>query len=443
MRRIPIRLRLTLPFAIATALVLAATAVFVHVRVGASLLSSIDANLHDRLDEAVGNAQAGRTLIDEDGASGPSVAAVERPSGGLLSATPDTLAGIPIEGGGGVRLYTAELPRLHGRWRVIAAPQTIGGRRAVVLVAESLEGRDETLEHLEHELLVAAPVAALLAVLAGYALAAGALRPVEAMRRRAAAVTPSAPGRRLPVPQARDELQALALTLNDMLARVDEAFEHERRFLADASHELRTPLALLRTELELALRQPRSREELEDAVRSAAEETERLTRLAEDLLFVARADQGALPIRRDRVEVAEVLGRVRDRFATRAETAGRALRVEGAPAAVVVADRDRLEQAVGNLVDNALVHGRGTVTLREEVRNGSVELHVSDEGPGISREYAVRAFERFSRADEARARGGTGLGLSIVALIAGAHGGTARIEPRGGGSDAWVSVPRE
>jgi signal transduction histidine kinase len=280
-------------------------------------------------------------------------------------------------------------------------------------------------------------------VLAGYALAAGALRPVEAMRRRAAAVTPSAPGRRLPVPPARDELQALAVTLNDMLARVDEAFEHERRFLADASHELRTPLALLRTELELALRQPRSHAELEEAVRSAAEETERLTRLAEDLLFVARADQGVLPIRRDRVPVADVLGCVRDRFATRAETAGREVRIAGGPGAVVVADRDRLEQAVGNLVDNALVHGRGTVTLREEVRNGSVELHVTDEGPGISQGFAERAFERFSRADEARARGGTGLGLSIVSLIAVAHGGTARIEPRDGGSDAWVSVPRE
>src|SRR5205085_12035881 len=139
-----------------------------------------------------------------------------------------------------------------------------------------------------------------------------------AMRRRAAAITAATPGARLPVPPAHDEISRLAETINDMLGRLEAAFRHERRFVADASHELRTPLALLRTELELALRRTRSREELEAAVRSAAEETERLTRLAEDLLLVARADQGELPVRREAFQAQEVLGRVAGRFAAQA-----------------------------------------------------------------------------------------------------------------------------
>src|SRR6185295_11086518 len=121
------------------------------------------------------------------------------------------------------------------------------------------------------------------------------------------------------VPPARDEVSRLAETLNDMIGRLEAAFEHERRFLADASHELRTPLALLRTELELALRRPRSRNELEDALRSAADETERLTRLAEDLLLIARSDRGSLPIRRERVSARELLSDVADRFGRRAD----------------------------------------------------------------------------------------------------------------------------
>ena len=156
--------------------------------------------------------------------------------------------------------------------------------------------RDESLERLRRELLLGSPLALLLATIAGYLLAGAALRPVEAMRRKASAISAQTPGSRLPVPSARDEVSRLAETLNDMLERLETAFEHERRFVADASHELRTPLALLRTELELALRHPRSREELEDALRSAAEETERLTALAADLLLIARADQGAVPI---------------------------------------------------------------------------------------------------------------------------------------------------
>jgi signal transduction histidine kinase len=221
-----------------------------------------------------------------------------------------------------------------------------------------------------------------------------------------------------------------------MLARLEAAFEHERRFVADASHELRTPLALLRTELEVALRRPRSREELEAALRSAAEETERLVRLSEDLLLIARADEGALPIRRENIAASELLERVRARFAARASSLGRDLRVEPAGGLVVDVDPARIEQALGNLVDNALQHGTGAVTLFIRAAGGRVELHVTDEGSGVPPGFAKRAFDRFSQADSARSGPGSGLGLSIVQLIAAAHGGSARID----GADAWLTI---
>jgi two-component system OmpR family sensor kinase len=326
----------------------------------------------------------------------------------------------------------------EGDWRLLAVHPR--GTDGVVVVARSLEPREETLSRLFRELLVAAPLALLLASLAGYGLASAALRPVEAMRRRAAAVTAESPAR-LPVPRSRDEISRLTETLNEMLERLHASLAHERRFVADASHELRTPLALLRTELELALRRPRSSEELEAALRSAAEETERLTRLAEDLLLIARGDRAALPLRRERLLVGELLERVAARFARDAELRGVALVVEPSDC-VLDADPERLAQALGNLVGNALAHAASSVDVFARASGDSVELHVRDDGDGFPAAFLERAFDRFSRADDARGDGGAGLGLSIVALIGEAHGGSAAAaNRRGGGADVWLTLP--
>jgi signal transduction histidine kinase len=263
------------------------------------------------------------------------------------------------------------------------------------------------------------------------------------MRARAADITASKPGQRLPVPEARDELSRLASTLNEMLARLEAAFEHERRFVDDASHELRTPLTMLRTELELALRQRRSRAELEAALQSAAEETEWLNRLADDLLLIARSDQGRLPVRPQQLDTREVLDTVAERFGATAAAHGRQIVVAPGQSIPVVADRMRLEQALGNLVANALRYGAGGVGLRAAVEDGTVELHVTDDGRGFAPDFIPRAFDRFSRADAVRATGGSGLGLAIVALIAEAHGGSAGVANRPtGGADAWIALPR-
>jgi signal transduction histidine kinase len=441
MSRLPIRLRLTLAFAVAMALVLAVMGAFVYVRLGSTLTASVDQTLHSQAQEAVASVRTGRReLTDPDVAGGTTLAQFIRPDGTVARSSPVGLRALTHLrlAPGEQRLATVELPRQRGDWRLLAVhPVGIAG---TVVVVRSLEPREESLSRLLRELAVAVPLALVLASLGGYLLASAALRPVEAMRRRATAVRAGSPTR-LPVPRSRDEISRLAETLNEMLDRLHASLEHERRFVADASHELRTPLALLRTELDLALRRPRTHAELEAALRSAAEETERLTRLAEDLLLIARGDGGTLPLRREQVRVDGVLETVAARFASRAAAVGASVVVTPTDE-TIEADPEKIEQALGNLVDNALTHGARSVVVSAERTDRRVELHVTDDGAGFPDGFLARAFDRFSRADDARGAGGAGLGLSIVALIAAAHGGDAAVANRDdGGADVWISVP--
>jgi signal transduction histidine kinase len=439
MSRLPIRVRLTLGFAVAMAVVLAGVGLFVYQRVANELLGSVDQTLVAQTGEEIKSHH-----VDADTGGGQTLAQLFGPRGQVIYSQP--LGMRPLVGRhvlaqafGGQKVWlNTRLPQRPGTWRVLALPTR--SRDKVAVLARSLTPRAESLDHLRHELVIFLPLALFAACLGGYALTAGALRPVEVLRRRAEAVTPGEPSR-LPVPPARDEVSRLAVTLNDMLARLHAAFDHERRFVADASHELRTPLALLQTELDLALRRRRSHEELEDALRSAAEETQRLSRLADDLLLIARADQGPLPIRREVVAAGDLLADAATRFANRSRSLSRELRVE--PSELhVEADPLRVGQALVNLVDNALTHGGGAIELAAEERDGFVELHVKDAGSGFPDDFRARAFDRFSRADEARSRGGSGLGLSIVELVARAHGGNAGLRDRpSGGADVWISLP--
>jgi signal transduction histidine kinase len=449
MSSLPIRIRLTLPFALAMAAVLVAMGAFVYVRLSSALLTSIDQNLIAQAVESEGHLHnfGGQDLLDRDTAAGPTVAQVISANGTVLYSVPTRTRPILDTAGRGRALAghrvweSGDIPGLKNDWRTLAEPVTLPTGRAVLVISRSLDERQDSLKRLAREFLISGPLALLLAIGAGYGLAAAALRPVEAMRRRAAAVTADTPGQRLPVPTSHDEISRLAETLNDMLARLEAAFEHERRFLADASHELRTPLALMRTELELALRRPRTHAELVAALRSASEETERMTQLAQDILLIARSDQEGIPIRRERVGAAAILGRIAGRFEPRAAELGRAVSVRPSDDIVLDVDPARVEQAIGNLVDNALAHGRGDVSLYAHRSNGSIELHVADEGEGFPPGFAERAFDRFSRANEGRSPGGTGLGLAIVELIARAHGGKASVGSReGGGADVWITL---
>ncbi|MBO0876948.1 MAG: HAMP domain-containing protein, partial [Pseudonocardia sp.] len=285
-----------------------------------------------------------------------------------------------------------------------------------------------------------------LAGVAASVLASAALRPVERMRRETASISEQDTERRLAVPDTRDEIAALATTINGLLDRLHRALERERRFVADASHELRTPLAILRAELELAARAGRSPQELRRAVTEAGQETERLIRLAEDLLLLARTDNQQPILHPTPVRLHELL--------TTATRRGRArdhqppVQIECPPDLQVCVDPDRLGQAVDNLLDNAIGHGPPAtpVRLRATRDEAAVLIEVDDSGPGLPPELLPRAFERFQRADQYRSRdtGGTGLGLSIVRAIAQAHGGSAHIANRPeGGARATLRLPAD
>jgi signal transduction histidine kinase len=441
-------------FALVMAIVLGATGVFVYLRFAAELDSTINAGLRSRAGDVAALVKEADSGLGERGRGrlvgrSESFAEVLGASGKVLDSTLSVgnhvLLG-PAElrraERGALFLDRGPLPGLRDESRLLAVPVSARGRSLVVVVGTSTEARAESADDLLQLLLVGGPVALLLASLAAYGVATASLRPVEAMRARAAQVSTAEPDQRLPVPPTHDEIARLGVTLNAMLDRLGEALAHERRFVADASHELRTPLAVLKTELDLALSRPRSPAELRTALTSGAEETDRLIQLAEDLLTIAQIDQGQLPVKLGPTDLGELLNGVARRFSRRAEEGGRAVEVRVEPGLELAGDRMRLDQALGSLLDNALRYGSGPVSLTAVGGDGSVELHVLDRGPGFAEDFLGRAFERFSRADASRRDGGSGLGLSIVASIARAHRGEAHAGNReGGGADVWLTLP--
>jgi two-component system OmpR family sensor kinase len=437
MRRLPIRIRLALVFSVAMALVLAGAGWFAYARVGADLSRALDQQLRGRAQDLTALVRRGGSLGTTDGRlveRGESFAQLLTRDGRVVDATRPlgrTALLRPYElARARVRALFVDRPRVPGLdepARMLAVPLP----HFVLIAGGTRENRAETLNSLRDAFLIGGPLALLLASLAGYVLAGAALRPIEAMRRRAAAVSTASLDERVPVPGTNDEVSRLGETLNAMLARIESGVARERRFAADASHQLRTPLALLEAELELALARGRSPDELREALRSAAESTERLSRLVADLLLLARAEEGRVPLKAEAVDVADLLGQVAARYDAEVE----------AEPLVVTADGLRLDQALTNMADNARRHGGRRVTLVAQARNGTVELHVLDDGAGFPDEFLGRAFERFSRADPS-APDGSGLGLAIVETIAAAHGGAAHAANRPeGGADVWLALP--
>jgi two-component system OmpR family sensor kinase len=316
--------------------------------------------------------------------------------------------------------------------RLLAVPA--GSRVAVV--GASLEDRDDALASLDRLLVLGLPVALAIAALAAYAAAGGALRPVVRLSRQAERLGAGDLSRRMPVPAADDEVRRLAESLNAMLARLEATMARERAFVADASHELRTPLARLKAELELASRGERSAAELREAVRSAAEETDELATLANDLLVLARADQGRLPIHPETLRLRPLL----EAAARRADVP---VTVDAGADLTVHADPVRLTQAVANLLDNAVRHGAPPIRLSAVVGADGVAIHVRDHGQGIDPALRTRAFERFTRGDAAREGDGAGLGLALVAAIADAHGAAVGIDDGRPGADVWLRLPSD
>jgi two-component system OmpR family sensor kinase len=246
----------------------------------------------------------------------------------------------------------------------------------------------------------------------------------------------------VPVPETEDEIRRLAKTLNDMLQRLARAAAHERSFVANASHELRTPLTALRAEIELALRHAGSPDEMRAAMERCQEDTHRLIALANDLLVLARADDGpetALEV----ADLDDLLTAVAGRSRHEAEAQGRELSVRPSGLSVAI-DPVAVSRAVQNLVDNALIHGRGSVTLGADLdaQGDTVELWVSDEGELEDAAIAEQAFDRFYRGRQAADRPGAGLGLALVQVVAAGHEGTAQLESTAtGGTRASIVLP--
>ena len=451
MSRLPLSVRLALLFSAAMALVLAGAGWLVYQRVGGDLQRNQDQELRSRAQDVSalvargGSLRATRSSLLEPGES---FAETLSANGQVVDATQpidvSLLTGGELERavGGTVFSNRDSVPGLDEPARLLAVRLQGSGPARVLVVGTTRQDRIETLHSLLASFVVGGPIALVLATLGAYLLARATLRPIEQMRRRAQEISSSSLQERLPVPAADDEVARLGRTLNAMLARIEGGVERERNFVTDASHELRTPLALLKAELELALRRGRTTDELEDSIRSAAAETDRLGRIANDLLLLARSENGSLPLRIEPLDVGDVLEAVRARFAPAAEGKQRELVVREHGVPIVRGDRLRLEQALGNLVDNALRHGDGDVVLESVTRDGVLELHVCDEGDGFDPAYVDRAFERFSRGPGAHSAEGSGLGLAIAETVADAHDGNARVRNRdAGGADVWISLP--
>ena len=399
-KSLPLRLRVALAFALSVAVVLAGLAVFLYARLGTELQRSIDLALRSRA-AAITSAIAAQgpipmnarsSVIDPDEAFGQ----VLDLDGRILDASEAVhrapmLPAATLRGFAGPTFLTLRVPGIPELTRLLAVPVRDGGHPLVVVVGTNLGDKNDAQHRLLLLLAIGIPAAILLASGIGWVVAGIAERPVLRAQR--------------------------------------EAIEAERRFLDEASHDLRTPLAVLKAELDLALRRPRSHAELEQTLRTAAGQTDHLVRLAEDLLVHARSRRGPMSVRRERVRLDEFCAECAAPFTT----TGRAVAVQ-AGEQVVDVDPVLLRQAVRNLLDNAFRHGTGAdVTLRAECSDHRVALSVSDAGPGIP-------AKRLARSDI----GADGLGLSIVAAVAQAHDGYAETSTGAtGGATVTIVVPTD
>jgi signal transduction histidine kinase len=310
---------------------------------------------------------------------------------------------------------------------VTGMPTDDGGRE--VVVAQSLGPVNESIEAITRSALVAMPLLAVVGGGATFLFVGRSLRPVEQIRRRVATITSRDLHARVPVPRVRDEVAALAETMNAMLDRLQASTEAQRRFVADASHELRSPLTTLQVGLDVLAANPQLPHH---QIHRLQGEATRLGQLVADLLLLARIDEHAQPAVADDVDLDDLAYRQRDRLQAQHPQLRVLTHIEPAR---VRADADHLDRAIRNLADNAARHARTQVTLSVSVHNGLAELEVIDDGPGIDAADRDRVFHRFIRLDDSRTRadGGAGLGLAIAREIVRAHGGTLVVADTGAG----------
>jgi two-component system, OmpR family, sensor kinase len=456
---LPIRVRLTLWYVGLLALVFLVLGGFLAVRLHVGLVAGLDESLATRAAQISLGLQMGceGEFQDVSDASlvglpqGESGAQLLSPQGKVLERTGDPAAEQPLLSAEQVRSVSAgatlrETVRTGSdeeEFRVLAVALPSGACSGVIVVATSTDEVGRSVRELLIQLSIGGPIALSVAGVGGWWLAGRALAPVARITREADTIGIERLDERIDVPATSDEIQRLASTLNAMLDRLERGVEDKRRFATDASHELRTPLAVMRAELDVSLRDADLSTSAREALESAQEEVERMRSIVENLLTLARADDGSLELLRAPVDLADVTEAVTENASPLARPK-RVVLVTGGPSATVKGDRPRIEQVVMNLVNNAIRFSPvgGNVTITTWLRDGGAGCTVDDEGPGVSPQLAGRIFERFVRGDAARSNnGGSGLGLAICNEIVTTHGGRIWVDARpgaGGSFSFWL-----
>ena len=437
------------------ALIIAGIATFLILRLRADLIGATDRALRPALGQiAAGYRLEGVTEFRDKAAS---VLIGERPVAQVLSAAGVVVAssGYPVArrpmiapGQQAALLAGRSLVETRSfgsgpAFRLAVAAVQRGGQRQVVVAGVSLDPVDRSVVRVLQLFALALPVALAAMAAGGWWLARRAMRPIDRMVSTAEAIGLSDLGSRLAIPPSRDELAHLARTLNAMLDRVHESVSQQRRLVADTSHELRTPLAVLRTDIDVSLRSDELSPAARDVLESNREEVDRMIVTLENLLTLARADERGVAVSRQPVDLCELTRQMVSRLAPLARRRDVTFRTAG-PEAVVWGDRDLLEQALRNLIDNAVKFGPrgGQVTIRTWRGGEEAGVTVEDEGPGIPEESRELVFDRFFRVDQSRDRasGGSGLGLAIVRELLLAQGGSVRVTDRSPQGSAFTLV---
>ena len=455
MKRLSIRWKLTLWYAGVLAAVLAAFGLAVYLTLRHQLRERIDEGLREELADVLSEVRQADSpaalqgwLDRRFGGHEGFDFQITRPDGSRFFANrrlADRALPIPDRVADGPAFRDVEDDGA-GRWREVSVRGAGPDGPLTVQVARSLAAFDHESGELLTILIVVWPVTLLVTAGSGYFLARRALGPVDRITRAADRITAEELSRRVEVPNPDDELGALARTLNSTIGRLEQSFAEMRQFTADAAHELRTPLAVIRSEAEVALRAPRSPDEYRRVIENLLDEATRLGAVADQLLFLCRQDAGLLPPARTEVESAALVREVAENMPLVAEEKGVTLSAEGVAAARLVTDARLVRRVLYNLLDNAIKYTDpgGRVEVASVASGDRLTIRVADTGIGIQAEHLPRVFERFYRADPARAgdRPGVGLGLAICYSIARALGGTVTLDSEEGvGTVARLTLP--
>ncbi|MCX5725296.1 MAG: heavy metal sensor histidine kinase [Nitrospirae bacterium] len=459
-----LRVRLTLWYGTALALILIIFSTVLYVMTARSLRDAVDQSLEETAAAAVRalEERGFLPLVDEGELMSqfPELARIDKffqifsPSGTITIRSPNvkqhemplSRQALEVAYSGRTLFESAKYPK-EPPLRLISVPIVYRGSLLYIIqVGTTMDSVEHTLNRLLLVLLVSMPVALAVSLAGGWFMAGRALRPVDAITLAAQRIAEGDLTQRLTAPASVDEIGRLTNTFNDMIDRLETSFRQIRQFSSDASHELRTPLTVMRGETELALRRPREPEDYKAVMESNLEEIDRMTRIVDELLFLSRADMGEVKMEHLPVSLDSLIEDVQRQASLLGQEREVQVVLSCTAPAVVSGDELRLRELFLNLVDNAIKYSRsgGTVEMALTIEQGQARLSVTDHGIGITQEDQSQIFNRFYRTDNARAhtKKGTGLGLAICSWIAESHRGQIEVQSRvGEGSTFTVRLP--